>query len=205
MDKSQIAKLLAKFPVKTLTTGNIRTCPARLSYPNIFEKSKSTDDGFKSTYGATLLFPKGADLTILREAAKAAAIDEFGSKGTTGLKLPFRDQAEKEGKAGYEAGAFFFRANSEMQPGILGPDGRPLTDPTALYPGCWCLATVRPFAYSNRQKGVAFGLQNIAKIADDDSFGGVPAAAADEFADVLEGAAATKEMFGAESNNYDFG
>jgi hypothetical protein len=204
MDASQISKLLAKFPVKELSTGNIRTCPARLSYPNIFEKSKASDDGFKSSYGATLLFPKGADLSILRDAAKKAAIDEFGSKAT-GLKLPFRDQGEKEGKAGYVAGAFFFRANSEMQPGILGPDGRPLTDPTKLYAGCWCLATVRPFAYSNRQKGVAFGLQNIAKIADDDCFGGMPAAAADEFADVLEGAAATKEMFGAESNNYDFG
>lgn len=207
MDSTQLKALMAKFPCKELATGNIRTCPARLSYPNLFERSKS-DDGFAAKYGATLLFPRGADLTLLRESAKHVAIEGFGPKaGSMGLKMPFRDQIEKEGKAGYEAGAFFFRANSDMQPGILGPNGRPLTKATDVYPGCWVIATVRPFAFTNKQKGVAFGLQNIAKIADDEAFGGVPADAADEFGDVLEGAAAAKEMFGADNdaNAYDFG
>lgn len=204
MDKDQLKKLMAKFPCKELSTGNIRTCPVRFSYPNIWEPSKG-DEGFKSAFGVTALCPLGADISILREAAKHTAIEKFGPKaGSLGLKMPIRDQAEKDGKAGYTAGAFFFRATSEQQPGVLGPDGRPLTDRKRLYPGVWGLLTVRPFAFDKKQKGVSFGLQNVAILADDESFGGVPADAADEFADVLEGAAATKEIFGGEEV-HDFG
>jgi hypothetical protein len=205
MDKDQLKKLMAKFPCKQLETGNIRTCPARLSYPNIWEKSRG-EDGFKASYGATLLFPKGADLSIIREAVKHVAIEKFGSKaGSMSLKLPFRDQGEKEGKAGYEKGAVFFRASSDMQPGVLGPDGRPLNDQKKLYAGAWVLATVRPFAFDKMQKGVSLGLQNLALIADDEAFGGVPANAADEFADVLEGAAEAKGIFDEAESVHDFG
>lgn len=208
MDAAQLKALMAKFPVKELDTGNLRTCPVRLSYPNLFEKSKG-EDGYQAKYGATLLFPKGAVIDKLREAARQVAIDHFGAKaGSMGLKMPFRDQAEKEGKTGYVPGAFFFRANSDQQPGIVVPGGK-IPKPTDFYAGCWVLATVRPFAFQNKQRGVAFGLQNIAKIADDESFGGTPADANEEFGDVLEGAGAfAADAFGdskGDSFSHDFG
>jgi hypothetical protein len=205
LSKEQLKKLMAKFPVKLLETGNYRTCPVRLSYPDIWEPSKG-EDGYKSTYGATLLFPLGADLSLLNEAVAKAAHAKFGKDWQDQeLKLPFRDQGVKKNKTGYVKGAKFFRATSEQQPGILGPDGKPLTNRSKLYPGCWAIATVRPFAFSNKSNGVSFGLQNIAIIADDEPFGAVRADAAEEFADALEGASEAKAMFDSEDAVHDFG
>lgn len=195
--QATLAELMKRFTCKELKTGNLRTCPARLSYPNIWEKAAG-EDGFQAKFGATLLFPVGADLTLLKEAAKHTAVEKFGAKaGSMSLKSPFRDQGEKADKLGYTKGGVFFRANSDIQPGVLGPDGRPLAKQSDLYAGCWVVATVRPFAYDAKgNKGISFGLQNIAKIADDESFGGTPANPNDEFGDVLEGAAEAKSMFG---------
>ena len=42
-----------------------------------------------------------------------------------------------------------------------------------FYPGCYARATVRAFAYDQAgNRGVAFGLQNIQKLADGEPLGG---------------------------------
>lgn len=195
-DAAKIAKMMSLFPCKELDSGNLRTSPFRGSYPNIFERSKSDGD-YRSTFGITCLFPKGSKLDVLKEAAQHTAIERFGPKAASmGLKMPFRNQVEKEGKTGYVGGAFFFRATSDDQPGILDLNGKPITDKKAVYPGAWFIATVRPFPFDKKQKGVAFGLQNLIKIADDDAFGGTRAEANDEFSDVLSGAGDVKNLFG---------
>lgn len=209
MDREEIARLMSKFACVKLKTGNTRTCPARLSFPNCFHKSRSDDGEFAEKYGATLLFPKGANLDLLHADVQSTAVAKFGAKvSMQTLRLPFRDQGVKD-KAGYVPGALFFRANSDVRPGILGPNGRPLTDEKELYAGCWVIATVNAFAYDKKGKGVAFGLQNIAKIADDEPFGGVAPPAEDEFADILDGASDASSMFeqssGDAADAYDFG
>jgi hypothetical protein len=207
MNREDLAKMMNKYACKQLATGNIRTCPARLSYPNLFKKSESNGGEYASKYGATLLFPKGAKLALLQDTVKKIAIEDFGATvAMKSLRLPFRDQGEKSDKPGYEDGAVFFRANSDQRPGVLGPDGRPLTDEREIYPGCWVLATIRFFSYNQKGRGIAAGLQNIAKIADDEPFGAVNADPNEEFADVLDGAAETNEMFGSdEDETHDFG
>ena len=208
MEKEQLAQLMGKFACKKLKTGNIRTSPFRMSYPNLFEKSSSNDGEFAEKYGVTLLFPKGANLKLLHDAIEATAAAKFGPKVVMKtLRLPFRDQGTKD-KVGYEPGAEFFRANSDVRPGILGPDGKPLTDPKDAPAGFWAVATVNPFAYDKKGRGVAMGLQNVAIIAADETFGAMNADAHEEFADVLDGAADAAAMFEQEADadqEVDFG
>lgn len=183
MDATAIASLLRRYPVTLLQqSGNYRTCPARLSFPSLFEKTQFEDGEPK--FSCVLLFPRGADLKVLYEAAKQKAVEEWGSKALSmNVHMPFRDQGDKA-LAGYEKGAVFLTANTKQRPGVVGPNARPIEDQEQIYPGCWVLATIRPFAYDRKaKKGVSFGLQNVMKLADDEPFAG-GARADEEFSDI---------------------
>lgn len=175
---SRLEKFMKRYPCVQLATGNIRTCPVRLSFPSLF--SKTSFEGSEPKYSTVLLFPRGADMTVLYDAAKKTAADAFAGK-SGGLHNPFRDQGEKGHVGGYEKGAIFMTVSSKQRPGIVGPDGKPLVDEEDVYAGCWALVTVRPFSFDAKvKKGVSFGLQNVQKIADDEPFAG-GASAEEEF------------------------
>lgn len=174
MDQTAVKSLLARFPcVKIESTGNIKTCPVRLSFPNIFKPGKAMEEGKEPKFGATLLFPRGADISLLRKAAEATAAEKFGADWKSRrLTFPFRDQGEKQ-FAGYEPGCVFLNATSTKRPGVVNRDGTLLTDADALYAGVWALVTLRPFAYDNKlKKGVSFGLQNVQKLCEGERLSG---------------------------------
>lgn len=174
MDNPAIKTLLGRFPcLKIEATGNIRTCPVRLSFPNIFKPGKAMEEGKEPKYGVTLLFPRGANIALLRSAAEATAAEKFGNDWKSRrLTFPFRDQGEKS-FAGYEAGCVFLNATSTKRPGVINRDGSQLSDPEALYPGVWALVTLRPFAYDSKlKKGISFGLQNVQKLCDGERLSG---------------------------------
>jgi hypothetical protein len=53
------------------------------------------------------------------------------------------------------------------------PSNNDIINEADFYPGCYARATVRPFWYDTAgNKGVAFGLQNIQKLADGEPLGG---------------------------------
>lgn len=172
-----------RFPVKELPTGNFRTCPARLSFPALFTP-KSMEANKRPTYQATLLFPRFADLTVLRTVAEQTLRAKFGNtaKLGAGYRSPFRDQSEKARFDGYEDGWFIpTNAPDDKRPGVVGPSGQPIGE-ADIYAGCWVIATLRPYAYDNKMnKGAAFGLQNIQKIADDEALAGKRANPDEEF------------------------
>jgi hypothetical protein len=178
--KPEIKALIDKFPCTMLAGGVVRTCPVRLSYPKLWEPDKY-DDTSKPTYSASLIFPVGVDLTALQTAARETAVEEFGPNGI-GLRSPFRSQDEKvaKGEKGYAAGGWYINVSARAEfhrPQIL--DGRmmPVTDKARVYPGVWCLVTVRPYAYTAKgNKGIAFGLQHVQLIADDEPIAGSPSA-----------------------------
>lgn len=172
--------------------GNFRTCPVRLSWINLFEpeKPKRQNDGTMSAggkFGTDLLFPVGADLSLLQNVAIQLAYQKkpeaYVNGQFYGIHLPFRDQAEKCMKAeGYMPGGIFFAVKSKFQPQVLmpgatGADGRVqwqvVTDPKKVYPGVWAICTINPFWFDQGvKKGVSFGLQNVCIISDDQQFGG---------------------------------
>ena len=169
----------------------LRTPPFRLSFPNVF--APSSYEGSAPKYSISMLFypekmnPKQAKLfKALESAAENAVRDHFkiakGKKLPGNLKMPLRDGDEKPDLDGYGDGCRFASASSKMKPGVIDLDGIEIDDPEELYAGCWCRATLTVYAYDNIGKGAAFGLYNLQKVADDDSFSS-RTSAEDDFAD----------------------
>jgi hypothetical protein len=182
-----------------------------LSYPALFEP-KPTPSG-EERYSACLIFGADADLSALKAAAKAAAESGWGSKAAAMLKnrqlrWPFRDGAEKEGRAGYGSGTTFINVSSTRQPGVVsryvGRDGKPLPidDPAELYPGCRVRASLVAFAYDvSGNKGVSFVLCNVQKLGEGERLDG-RLRAEDEF-DAFEDAPVDLDVNGANDNRND--
>jgi len=149
------------------------TPPAMLSYPALLTPrlGPNPKPGDLPTYGCTLVFPKDADLTELKNAATAALKERFGDKLQSllkngSLRIPFRPVGDKYDEDTY--GYFINVSAKTTKPGLVdryaGPDGKPapLTDVDKLYPGCMVKAAVSVYSYDNSgNKGVSFGLQHI--------------------------------------------
>lgn len=163
-------------------TDNVRTPEFRVSFPFVLKPQQPKKADRDPKYSVVMLFKKGADLSKLKAAVDAVLIDKYGSKEKIpkGLRMPFRDQGEKE-FPGYEAGAIFITATSKQRPGLVDQNVNDIFDETQFYAGCYAHATVRPFYYeAEGNKGVAFGLQNVQKLRDGESLSG-RLKAADEF------------------------
>lgn len=167
----------------------IMTPAAILSFPHLFKPSAAPGSD-KLKYSCSLVFPAGADLAELKQAALDAANEKFGADKVPAmlrsakLRMPFRDDGADKG---YPENAVYINVRSDKQPGVVGvypgPDGRPMpiTDETLVYAGCKVRATVRAFAYdTSGNRGVAFALNNVQKLADGDRLDG-RRAAEDEF------------------------
>lgn len=153
---------------------------AILSYPHLFEPN-TPPGATEAVYSCALIFEKGTDLGDLKKAALAAAQEKFGNKAEGmirdgKLRMPFRTDGEEKG---YPAGSVFMNVKNKTKPGIVsvypGPDGKPQTidDPAHIYAGCKVRASLRAYAYDvSGNKGVAFSLGNLQKLADGDRLDG---------------------------------
>jgi len=160
----------------------------RLSYPHLFEPKENTLSG-KMEYSVTALFPKGADLSALIAAAKAATEAKWGAdpkRWPKNLRPPFRKQEERAKQDengnetlpdGYEAGAIFINLKcTKVAPKIVDRKVKPITDDSLVYAGCYGIASVNAYAYDQAgNKGVAFGLNGIQITRDGESLSGRPA------------------------------
>jgi hypothetical protein len=164
-------------PCVKLDNGNCRTGPARLSFPNIFQKGKVIEEGKEPKYGSSLLFPAGVDLSILRAEATAVALAKWPTAGQPGgpsLHSPFKDQKEKVGQYdGYQAGSIYLSCYAERKPPAVDTRLSPVVEESKIYPGVWAICTIRCFDFDKTvKKGVSFGLQSVMIIADDNEWGG---------------------------------
>lgn len=191
------------------------------------------DNGQKTKkYNCTLLWPKsvaltgikadGTELDVMTEAVRVAT-EEWGDKAiefikSEIIKSPRLDGDGKQGvnkntgarHAGYE-GHYFLRASAteqyppEMYSDKLGADNKlvKLTDPKALYPGCYVHAVVNLFAWENAKggKGLSFGLSMIQFAKDGDRLGGDGGAKPDAFFQGVKGASAGKAADGGGASN----
>jgi len=171
-----------------LEDGRIRTPWFRCDHPQIFEPRSFK--GQPEKYSVIMLFDEEqVDLSVMREAAKKALTEKFGSKIPkqikATLKSPFRHGSEERDSEDYE-GKIFMRCSSDFQPGIVGPKGKTLTDETAVYRGCYMRATLECYAYSyeNVSNGVGFGLRTLQLLADGPPILSTKSTAEDDFEDV---------------------
>lgn len=151
----------------------------RVSFPNVFKPRKKDKPEDADKWGLTMLFTKDTDLSAMKAACKAAAQEEWGDKIPKNLVMPFRDGDEKD-YDGY-AGMTFVNVSSNQEPGVCDRNPKvKLTSEQEFYAGCYARATLRAFAYDYKgKKGVSFGLNNIQKLDDGESFSGRKSAAND--------------------------
>lgn len=172
---------------------NIVTPEFRVSFPQVF-KPKHNKLSKKDEYSLQALFPKGADLSKLYALAAKVAEEKFGPNfKTMKLRSPFRDQADREKMnddgtkfmpEGYEKGAIYLNLRSEYKPNVVDENVQPILVESDFYPGCWARASLSCYAYDQGgNKGVNFGLQNLQKTRDGESFSG-RTKAEDDFAPV---------------------
>lgn len=146
----------------------------RVSFPSVFE-AKSFDGGAPKFSVSAVWDP--AKFTAKEKAlwdqmmglADEASLERFKKKMNDlpgNFKKAIRDGAEKADLAGYGDGTFFANLSSKMKPGVIDRDQSPITNPDEFYPGCYARATITAYSYDNKGKGVAFGLQNLQKVAD---------------------------------------
>lgn len=120
-------------------------------------------------------------------------------------KKGIRDSSEKNGMEGFDDGTVFASLTTKRRPGIvdkkkatiakddeekekLEAKGKDVSEEVGLdacYPGAHYRATVVVYSYDNKGKGVALGLNNVQKVADDDRIDGRVDAARD-FEDELD-------------------
>lgn len=141
----------------------------RASFVHVFEKHKQPNNEMK--FGITMLFPKDTDFAVMRKLAAETAKARFGDS-LDGLVSPFKDGNEKATKYPSHADMIVVEARTDYKPGIVGPDGKTeILDSESFYSGCWARAKVNCFAWENSgRRGVSFGLSNLQKVKDDESF-----------------------------------
>lgn len=156
----------------------------RLSFPAIFEKETpmagSTGPG---KYAATIIFDSAYikahkdeldRYNAIKAEADRACEKMFKKPLNVAIKeiarfwTPFRNGAEKKHLDGYGEGTIFFKASSQKKrPGVLASDKKTvITDPEAIYSGCYVRLTVSPYAFDNKMKGVGIGLMSVMFIRD---------------------------------------
>jgi len=173
----------------------------RVSFPDMFvAKAQTGDDGKPSgepKFGLVGLFDEASQKTpefkAMQDILRKAAIEKWGVEeakrlmGTSTFKKAFRPGADKSHMEGYNGpNVVFASMTTKQKPGLIRADKSPITkdDQSDFYAGCYARATVTAYAYEKAgNKGVAFGLHNVQKIRDGESFSG-RTEASDDFDEV---------------------
>lgn len=75
----------------------------------------------------------------------------------------------KKDVEGFGAGTFYSNLSTQFQPGIATTAGNAISEEEGntdlIYDGCLCRASVSPYAYNGKGKGVSLGLNNIQLIS----------------------------------------
>lgn len=136
---------------------------------------KENPNGAKK-FSIRAVFMPGADLSALKAAAKAVAGEKWGGNAPKTMRSPFRTNEELDNPipgVPDDAIVMTFSANEDRRPGLVDANLSDIIDDSEVYSGAWFRAQVRAYAYDQAgNKGVAFGLENVQKLRDDDPLGG---------------------------------
>jgi hypothetical protein len=194
LDPHWLAEMVRMNSPKKNANGILISGPVRLSFPNLFKPwANPKEPGKEGKFGATLMFPIGADLTVLSQAWIAAAREAFpkhwDQQGQpVGLHIPFHDQNKKavglKPRLGYTPGAIYLAVNSKFKPAVVDVNMNVITDESRVYPGVWAIVGLTTYKYDTMKTGIGFGLQTVMIIADDTRLAGGGGNPQDDFAGI---------------------
>lgn len=157
-------------------TDNVITPEFRGAFVGVFKATapKDNPNGTKK-YSVRAVFMPDADMSVLREQAKLAAMDKWPNGIPKTVRSPFRTNEELDNPIPGipdDAIVMTFSANEDRRPGVVDKNLQDIIDDSECYSGAWYRAQVRAYGYDNAgNKGVAFGLQNLQKTRDDEPLG----------------------------------
>ena len=143
----------------------VKTGKVRASFVHVFEPQSI--NGSEPKYSCSLIIPKTDTATLSQinaaiEEAKQNGIPKWGGKVPPNLKMPLRDgDIDRPDDPAYE-NSYFINATSQEAPGIVDRKRVKITDPLAIYSGCYIRALVNFYPFNaNGNRGIACGLQCI--------------------------------------------
>ena len=150
----------------------------RASFVKVFEPGP-TFDGKGLQYSVQVLIPKDhPQIKQIQDAYKEVAQKAFPGVKPGALRLPLRD-SDKEREDGKEKaghpGMLFLNANASIKakPQVIDRWGKVLDSDDDFYSGAWMNVSLAFYDFDkNNSKGIAVGLNNIQKWADDDRLDG---------------------------------
>lgn len=151
---------------------NYVTPVGRASFLNIQEKQEQLNGDLKFTGSICFSKENEEDLKDVRRHIRQAIVAKWGkdkAKWPKGLDIPLRDGDQKADEAKERGknlenyrGHFYMNCKTDYQPGVVGPNGKPLMNLDDLYAGCYVRYNVSFYAYQKGgNAGVGVGLQNI--------------------------------------------
>jgi hypothetical protein len=163
----------------------------RFSYCYLAEPQEPLGGG-EPKYSVTLLIPKSdtATLNEIKQAMDEARTKYCSKNGANALPLkPNHTLRDGDGTKdngddfGPECkGCYVIKVRSKQKPAIVDKSRLPITDPTAVYGGCYGRASINFYGYNTAgQKGISASLLAVQKLEDGEPFGTV--GSADDFND----------------------
>jgi hypothetical protein len=167
---------------------SVKTPVCRLSFPTLF-KPRAVEEGGKLKYSATLIFDKEAQASAQFKAMKLACAvavkkkwGDLTADKSAALHNPFiKAEKLKKPMSGVNPGDIIVRVSSEHKPGLVDRRNNVVADETTFYAGCYVLASLNAYAWSNKLKGdgVSLGLNNLQWVKNGEPLGGRMPASAD--------------------------
>jgi hypothetical protein len=159
----------------------------RAAFCGLFKATapKENPNGEKK-YSIRAVFMPGTDMSALKAQAAAAASEKWGSSIPKTMRSPFRKNEELDNPipgVPDDAIVMTFSAKEDRRPGVVDAQLNDIIDDSECYSGAWFRAQVRAYGYDQAgNKGVAFGMENVQKLRDDDPLGNgkIPASKAFE-------------------------
>lgn len=150
----------------------------RAGFVSLFRASKPKDSDNAPKFSVQAFFPPTADLKELKAAASEALVKKFGADQTQwpkSLRSPFRrnEELDKPNPSIPDDWIVMtFSATEDRKPGLVDARNQDIIDDSLVYSGCWMRADVNAYGYEKKgNKGVAFGLNNVQKVKDDEPIG----------------------------------
>lgn len=168
----------------------------RLSFPYVFEKAKSMEEGKEGKYEITLLIPKSEDISELRKELERIGKEAFGAKflGLEKLKSPPIRDGDDKGEGDPAFNHWIIRGKSSQRPLVVDALKNRVDSKDAIYGGAYGRLNITPASYSvPTQWGVTLYLNAVQKVRDGERFGGGGISAEEAFEALSESEVGTQD------------
>jgi hypothetical protein len=180
-------------------TVDLTTGIGTLSFPHVFESTRSKNDKDEPIYDIQIIIPKSqtGDIKAIIEAVKTVGEAKWGDKWKK-VRQPLRDGdkekddflddgSTKGDKYPERLGCFFLNARSTKPVAVVNRSRDPITNPDEVYGGCKGKISVSFYPYSsNGNTGIGCSLNGVQKVSDGEPFGNARPSVENMF-DMLEG------------------